>query len=194
MTHVDASKISDDTLPAQGGIIATLLLKDGLITEQQLSYALRVRTKLASPKTVKDTLIDLGYVSPQDIQQTLNKNQINVRLGDILVELGYLRENDLKQALAIQKDSKGEKRLGEVLIEGGFIEERKLLETLSYQLGYPLIELNFVKLDRSLFTILPLKTCREYGLSPVAREGDTVVVAFSDPLDSRAREIVDRKS
>jgi len=33
---------------AQTGIIAGLLLKEGLITEQQLSYAIRVRSKLTS--------------------------------------------------------------------------------------------------------------------------------------------------
>jgi type IV pilus assembly protein PilB len=192
MMQSDTSRTPDKALPVQSGVIAGLLLKDGLITEEQLSYALRVRTKLTNQKTIKDTLIDLGYVSPQDIQQTLNKNQVNIRLGDMLVELGFLRESDLQQALGLHKDSHGKKRLGEVLVEGGFIEERKLLEALSYQLGYPLVELNFIKLDRSLFSIIPLNVCRECSLAPVAREGNMVVVAFSDPLDQRARDAVER--
>lgn len=192
MTQADSSITPGVAQPAQTGVIAGLLLKDGLITEHQLSYALRVRTKLTSPKTIKDTLVDLGYVSHQDIQKTLHKNQVNIRLGDMLVELGYLRESDLQQALGMHKDSQGKKRLGEVLVEGGFIEERKLLEALSYQLGYPLVELNFVKLDRSLFSIIPINICRECSLTPVAREGNMVVVAFSDPLDQRARDMVER--
>jgi type IV pilus assembly protein PilB len=192
MTQPDKLKTPGDTLPVQAGIIAGLLLKDGLITELQLSYALRVRTKLTSQKTIKDTLIDLGYISEQDLQQTLNKNQVNIRLGDMLVELGYLRESDLQQALGLHKDSQGKKRLGEVLVEGGFIEERKLLEALSYQLGYPLVELNFVKIDRSLFSIIPLNVCRECSLAPMGREGNMVTVAFSDPLDQRARNTVER--
>lgn len=188
----DTPTLPASSPPEQSGVIAGLLVKDGLITGQQLAYALRVRSKLTSQKTVKDTLIDLGYVSTDDIQQTLNKNQVNIRLGDMLVELGYLRESDLKQALGLQKESQGKKRLGEVLVEAGFIEERTLLEALSYQLAYPLVELNFIKLDRSLFSIIPLTICRECSLTPVTREGDKVVVAFSDPLDQRARNVVER--
>lgn len=122
----------------------------------------------------------------------LNKNKVNVRLGDLLVELGYLRESDLQQALGMHRDSQGKKRLGEILVEGGFIEERRLLETLSYQLGYPLLELDFVKLDRTLLNTIPLNICRENSLVPVTREGNQVLVAFSDPLDQRARNMTER--
>lgn len=186
------AKTPDAAPPLPAGVIAGLLLKDGLISEQQLAYAQRVRAKLATPRTIKDTLIDLGYVSPQVIQQTLNKNRVSIRLGDMLVELGYLRESDLQQALGMQKEALGRKRLGEVLVEGGFIEERTLLEALSYQLGYPMVALDFVTLDRSLFSVIPLNICRECYLAPVRREGKNVVVAFSDPLDQRARDVVER--
>jgi type IV pilus assembly protein PilB len=163
-----------------------------VLTEQQLTYAMRVRSKLISSKTIKDTLLDLGYVSHEQIREVLHKNKVNVRLGDLLVELGYLRESDLQQALGMHKDSGEKKRLGEILVEGGFIEERRLLETLSYQLGYPLIELDFVKIDRTLLNTIPLNICRENSFIPVRREGNMVLVAFSDPLDHRARNIAER--
>ena len=189
-TDVPPTIIASST--TQSGIITGLLLKEKLITEQQLSYALRVRGKLTSPKTIKDTLLDLGYVTSEQIREALIKNKINVRIGDLLVELGYLRESDLLQALGMHRDSQGKKRLGEILVQGGFIEERRLLETLSYQLGYPLIELDFVKLDRTLLTTIPLEICRENSFVPVTREGDMVLVAFSDPLDQQARNMAER--
>lgn len=178
--------------PAQVGVIAGLLMKDGLISEQQLAYALRVSAKLTTQKTIKDIFLDLGYVTPEQLQESMQRHKLNVRLGDLLVELGYMRGADLQQALGMQKDSGGTRRLGEILIEGGFIEERKLLETLSYQLGYPLIELDFVKLDKSLFAVIPLNVCRDYNIVPVSRDGNKVVVAFSDPLDRRALAVVER--
>jgi type IV pilus assembly protein PilB len=181
------STSSVSAITPKQGLIAELLLHESLITEQQLSYAQRVRSKLTTQKTLKDTLLDLGYITTEQIQETLRKNQVNIRLGDLLVELGYLRETDLQQALGIQKESKDEKRLGDVLVNSGFIEERKLLETLSYQLGYPLIELDFVNLDKSLFASIPLDICREHSFVPVKREGDSVLIAFADPLDKRAR-------
>ena len=167
-------------------MIIDLLLKENIITDQQMAYAVRIRSKLTTPRTMTDTLMDLGYLNREILQETLRKNRVNIRLGDFLVELGYLRDSDLKQALGMQAESKGKQRLGEILIERGFIEERKLLEALSYQLGFPLIELSFVTVDRTLLSVIPLAVCRENEILPVRREGAFVLLALSDPLGQRA--------
>jgi len=172
------------------GIVPTLLIKDAIITHDQLAYAVRVHSKLTTPQTMLDTLLELGLISQEQLQTTLRKHQLNLRLGDILLELGYLREIDLQQALAIQKDAQGQRRLGDVLVDNGFIEERKLLETLSYQLGYPLIDPDFVKIDKTLLSRLPLNICRQFNVLPLYRQGEQLVVTFADPLDQRARDIV----
>lgn len=173
-------------------MIVDLLLKENIISDQQLLYAVRVRTKLVTSKTMIDTLLDLGYLTLDILQETLRKNQFNIRLGDFLVELGYLRESDLKQALGMQNDSKVKQRLGEILIERGFIEERKLLEALSYQLGYPLIELTFIAIDRALLSVIPISVCQELDIVPVRREESFVVLAVSDPLDPKIHDCAKR--
>ncbi|MDD2502129.1 MAG: ATPase, T2SS/T4P/T4SS family [Geobacter sp.] len=172
------------------GVIPTLLINDQVITHEQLAYATRVHSKLTTPQTMLDTLLELGLISQEQLQSTLRKHQLNLRLGDLLLELGYLREIDLQQALAIQKDSQGQRRLGDVLVDNGFIEERKLLETLSYQLGYPLIDPDFVKIDKTLLARLPLNVCHQFSVLPLYRQGEQLVVTFADPLDQRARDIV----
>jgi len=172
------------------GIVPTLLIKDGVITHDQLAYAVRVHSKLTTPQTMLDTLLELGLISQEQLQTTLRKHQLNLRLGDLLLELGYLREIDLQQALAIQKDAQGQRRLGDVLVDNGFIEERKLLETLSYQLGFPLIDPDFVKIDKTLLARLPLNICHQFNVLPLYRQGEQLVVTFADPLDQRARDIV----
>lgn len=172
------------------GVIPTLLIKDGIINHDQLAYAVRVHSKLTTPQTMLDTLLELGLISQEQLQITLRKHQLNLRLGDLLLELGYLRDIDLQQALAIQKESQGQRRLGDVLVENGFIEERKLLETLSYQLGYPLIDPDFVKIDKTLLARLPLNICHQFNVLPLYRQGEQLVVTFADPLDQRARDIV----
>lgn len=172
------------------GVIPTLLIKDEIITHEQLAYAARVHSKLTTPQTMLDTLLELGLISQEQLQTTLRKHQLNLRLGDLLLELGYLREIDLQQALAIQKNSQGQRRLGDVLVDNGFIEERKLLETLSYQLGYPLIAPDFVKIDKTLLARLPLNICHQFSVLPLYRQGEQMVVTFADPLDQRARDIV----
>ncbi len=172
------------------GVIPTLLIKDETISHEQLAYAVRVHSKLTSPQTMVDTLLELGLINQEQLQAILRKYQLNVRLGDLLVELGYLRETDLIQALSIQKESQGQRRLGEVLVDNGFIEERKLLETLSYQLGYPLIDPDFVKIDKSLLARLPLNVCQQFQVLPLYRQGEQLVVTFADPMDQRSRDIV----
>lgn len=174
--------------PPEIGSITHLLLAEHRISSEQLRYSQRIRSKLTTPKTMIDTLIDLGYITREQLQETLQKHQLKVRLGDFLVELGYLQQGDLLQALGLQKESNGSKRLGEILIERGFIEERKLLEALSYQLGYPLIELSFVTIDRSLLSLIPLGICHELSIVPVRREDAFIILAVADPLDKRVHE------
>jgi type IV pilus assembly protein PilB len=179
-------------LAAEAGVLAALLLNQGIISEKQLNYALRVRKKIATPQTMLDTLIELGYVDRDQVKESLRNSQVNIRLGDLLVELGYLTDGDLRQALGLQKESGGKKRLGEILVEGGFIEERRLLETLSYQLGYPVITIDFGKLNRALAALIPSNICKEFCIIPIEKEGDTVVVAFGDPLDQQAMQTAER--
>jgi type IV pilus assembly protein PilB len=188
------SGIAENALPATpaplppGGEISAILVKEGLVNEEQLAYARRVKAKLASSRTLIDTIQELGYVTGEQVRAALRKNSLSIRIGALLVELGYLRDADLAAALNLQKEGAGQKKLGELLIENGFIEERKFIEVLAYQLGFPLVELEFRKLDRKLLARLPFQTCREFRFVPVAREGEQVVVVFADPLDKRSRE------
>ncbi len=175
-----------------GGEIAALFLKEGCLSEEQLTYALRVKQKLASPKTFLEIVQELGYVSNEQVRQVLRKNRVNVRIGDLLVELGYLREAELLAALSLQKEGKEQKKLGDILVDGGFIEEQKFVETLACQLGFPLIELEFRKLERNLFAKASYATCREYGFVPVGVEAGETVVVFADPLDPRVRQVAEK--
>jgi type IV pilus assembly protein PilB len=180
-----------DGLPPDAGVIAPLLVKESLLTKEQLTYAIRVRSKLASNKTIVDILQELGYVTGEQIRDTLRKNRVALRMGDLLVELGYLREADLKAALNLQKEGNSGMKLGDLLVAHGFIDERKLLEVLAYQLGFPQVELEFRKLDRKLFSKAPFQTCRDYLFVPVVREGDSTTIAFADPLDKKSRDVAE---
>src|SRR6266568_5465408 len=89
----------------QAGEIATLLVKEQKITEEQLNYALRVKIKLGSTKTMLDIIQDLGYVTAEVVREVLRNNRLNVRIGAFLVELGYLKQEELEAALNIQQSS-----------------------------------------------------------------------------------------
>ena len=95
-------------------------------------------------------------------------------------------------ALNLQKESTEKKKLGDILIENGIIDERKFTEILSYQLGFPLIEVELKKVVRGVLSDNSLKFCKEHHMLPVGREGKDIVVAFANPLDRQAREIAVR--
>ena len=173
---------------AAGGEIVALLVKEGVISAEQLSYAQRVHGKLHSSKTLIDVLQELEFVNREEVVRTLRKNSLSIRIGDFLVELGYLRKSDVLAALNLQKEGTERKMLGDILIENGFIEERRLIEVLSFQLGFPVAELEFRKLDRKLFAKAPFQFFRDALFVPFAMEQGVASVAFANPLEKGSRE------
>jgi len=173
---------------AAGGAIVALLLREGVISTEQLSYAQRVHGKLQSQKTLIDVLQELEFLTRDDVARTLRKNSVSIRIGDFLVELGYLKRSDLLAALNLQKEGTERKMLGDIFIENGFIDERKLIEVLSFQLGFPVAELEFRKLDRKLFAKAPFQFFRDALCVPYEMEQGVVSVAFANPLEKRCRE------
>ncbi|MCR9592026.1 GspE/PulE family protein [Vibrio alginolyticus] len=109
------------------------------------------------------------------------KIQLRKRLGDLLVEEGIVSEEQIQQALNAQR-STGQK-LGDALIDLGFITEKQMLDFLSQQLGLPLIDLGRAPVDAEVVQILPEVHARRLRAMVVARNGDTLRVAMSDPAD-----------
>lgn len=109
------------------------------------------------------------------------KIQLRKRLGDLLVEEGIVSEEQIQQALNAQR-STGQK-LGDALIDLGFITEKQMLDFLSQQLGLPLIDLGRAPVDGEAVQILPEVHARRLRAMVVARNGDTLRVAMSDPAD-----------
>ncbi|HHC6615166.1 TPA: GspE/PulE family protein [Vibrio parahaemolyticus] len=114
------------------------------------------------------------------------KIQLRKRLGDLLIEEGIVSEDQIQQALSAQR-STGQK-LGDALIDLGFITEKQMLEFLSQQLGLPLIDLGRAPVDADAVQILPEVHARRLRAMVVARNGDTLRVAMSDPADLFTQE------
>jgi len=173
---------------AAGGEIVALLVRKGVISAEQLRYAQRVHGKLQSPKTLIDVLHELEYLNREDLARTLRENSLSVRIGDLLVELGHLKKSDLLAALNLQKEAAERKKLGDIFIEMGLIEAKRLVEVLSFQLGFPVAELEFRKLDRKLLVKAPFQFYRDELFVPICLEDGLVAVAFANPLEKHSRE------
>ncbi len=168
------------------GQITAILLREKTITQKQLDYALRIQSKLETPKILLDVLKELGYVTDEQITGAIRRNFTSFRIGDLLVELGHITELQLKTALETQKEEEKKRKLGEVLVSLNFIREQELLEILSVQLGIPLVELEFADVDPKLMSSARARLHRDFLFIPIRREGDRILVAFADPGDERS--------
>ncbi len=177
---------------SQGGdAIARLLVEQGLITEAQLIYTKRVKTKLISDRSLVEILKELRLLTNQQLNQVLKQQRLSIRIGDLLVELGHIRQSELDAALAIQAENKSQK-IGDILVEYGFIDEHRLMEILASKLGYPFVEPVFANIDRDLLAQVPIKMFAQHSFVPIARTDGRVTIAFADPLDLEDHEAADR--
>lgn len=188
MTPLAEKKAASSGIPDTGRAIASLLIDEGHLTPEQLNYAYKVLSKLATPQTLLHILQELRFITEEQFRSTLRKHPIAVRLGDLLVELGHLRHTDLEAAVNMQRTTQPQKKLGEILVEGYFITEYQLAEVLSYQLGFPYIEIHLTDLDRTLLQRVTPKWLIEYQCVPIRCQDDKVVVAFADPLNQASQE------
>jgi len=82
--------------------IIQLLIREGHLSAQQAEYAKRVVSKLHMSKPLSEVVRELGYVTDEQMRQTIRRNQGDLRIGDLLNGLGYLTDEDLGRALALQ--------------------------------------------------------------------------------------------
>lgn len=166
------------------GEIVSLLIKNGLITQQQIKYVERIQSKLPNKRPIIHILKDLGYITDEVLWETIRKNHVSLKIGSLLVELGIITDDDLKKAFQIQSEESPKRKIGEVLVAHRFIDERKMVEVLSLQLGFPFVEPEFLDIDLKLFNQIPLKMYENSTFIPIKIEEDSVYVAFIDPTDT----------
>ena len=110
-------------------------------------------------------------------------------IGQILIANGVLGAEALEQGLATQAAEGG--RLGEILVKARAVSEEDLLRGLGQQLGIGFSpDLRTEDIDPDLATRIPIGFAKQHRLIPIKREGQSAVVATSDPLDVGALDDV----
>ena len=163
--------------------LISLLVYHGYLSADQVAYAMRICSKLETPRILLDVIKELKLVDDEQIRQTVFANLGSLPIGSLLVDLGLLTGEDLQVGLAVQAEESPRRKLGEVLVAHHFVEEAKLVEVLSMQLGFPVSEPDFADIDRKLFFRGPATLYRSHHFVPLRMEDDRVLIAFADPLD-----------
>ncbi len=112
-------------------------------------------------------------------------------LGEILLQSGLIDERQLEKALEHQRRTG--KLLGEALVELGYVTPDEVADALAQQLGLPRLRPAGMSIDTGLLAQMPAELSREHRVVPVQREGDSVVVAMTDPLDVEALDAARRQ-
>ena len=118
--------------------LGALLLAKGLLTENQLQWALSEQQR--SGRLVGEILVESGTISAFTLARALTEQHgVELQsaktepepaapapaswrpLGKLLVEEGFLTKDELQQALARQQESRGRRKLGEILVAEGFL-------------------------------------------------------------------------
>ena len=168
------------------GQIVTILLKEGLLSEEQLIYAQRVQSKLETPRTLLEIFKQLEYLTDDQIRSATRKNIGTIRIGDLLVEFGQITGSQLQACLGIQAKETAKNRLGQLLVSHNFIKEQTFLDTLSIQLGIPLVEPMFADISPDLIPGAQHNLFKKFMFLPVSRRGNKVLVVFANPTDEQA--------
>jgi type IV pilus assembly protein PilB len=69
------------------------------------------------------------------------------------------------------------------LVRTGLLAEKDLFEVLAAASGVAPIDLSRIKPDPSVLEVLPKETYYEHGICPIAKHGDLLTIAVSDPFD-----------
>ncbi|MFN3478568.1 MAG: GspE/PulE family protein, partial [bacterium] len=105
-------------------------------------------------------------------------------LAEILIKKEFLTKKQLEKA---QKKAEEEnKELDKVLVELGYITEKELYMVLAEELGFEFVDLAELDLKLELSQFLPDNIAKRYNAVPVKLDGEKLVVAMTDPLDTNA--------
>ncbi len=99
------------------------------------------------------------------------------KIRRLLLDAGLVQSEDWEAA---------RERGGDVLrqlVLQGVLEEGSLLETLGMACGLPPVDVARIRPDGAAVDSLPQETCIEHGVLPIARNGDELTLALSDPFD-----------
>jgi len=194
---------SDSAEPDQGATdvpqstglkVASLLVEKNLIDRKQLGYALRVQEKLASHKTLLNTMVELEFFTQEQLNVVLKDSTAGIRMGDLLVELGDITEAELQNVLRLQRTDLVGMKFGEILLDQRLIRESRLLDVLSNKLGYPHIEPDFTQIEPAVLDLLSASWCEKLHCIPVRKIDNTLHVACSDPNDEELQTVLARNT
>jgi hypothetical protein len=106
------------------------------------------------------------------------------KLGDFLKESGLIDDFQLQTALSHQRNWGG--KLGSILVEMRFVREEELARVIAEKMRIPYVNLFEPELPPASIVLIKADVAKKYGVMPIRKEGNAIVIAMSDPMDMEA--------
>ena len=110
-------------------------------------------------------------------------------LGEILAAIAGVSPEKVAEALAAQQAEPGGLRFGEALVKAKLATEEQVLRAVALQLDLPFqASIDSAGIPDDLSRLVPINFAKTARVLPLRREGDEVLVAVADPLDTAAQD------
>jgi len=108
------------------------------------------------------------------------------QITDIFTDRGWLTPEMGHHLL--QEAATTEKAIEQVIVETGLMNQAQFCAGLAEALGTEAVDLDHYDANSATLHLIPAGLVRLHGALPVGASGNTIYVAFIDPLDSQAAE------
>ncbi|HDP24460.1 MAG TPA: type II/IV secretion system protein [Deltaproteobacteria bacterium] len=112
------------------------------------------------------------------------------RIGDLLRDEGIISDQGIDLALIEQKATR--ERVGDILLRLGLVTQTELAQAIAKQCEIDFLELRNLFPPKEALTSLPVQFARDNSLLPVGVEDTTLVVATSEPDNSKLLDLTSR--
>jgi type IV pilus assembly protein PilB len=101
-------------------------------------------------------------------------------LSEILIIRGFMPITSLD---AFTGDAAADEAAVRDLVEGGIVTESQVASARAAQLGLPFVDLTEFPVEQTAVALAPGPLLRRHNVLPIARDGDRLLLAMSDPRD-----------
>jgi len=113
-------------------------------------------------------------------------------IEDVLEFRGLLTAQQL--SFVKNEAKRRQESVEKILTQMGWVTDEQLAAAKSDVLGVPYVDLSQQPISPEVLAYLPEEVARRFIVIPIAREGETLSVAMSDPLDLQVLEFIEKKS
>jgi type IV pilus assembly protein PilB len=159
--------------------LGDLLVAEGLVTAAQVQEALRLQARSPGYAPLGHILVAQKVITRRQLVSVLERHRRSSRLGDLLLKSGAITAAQLGTALVEQR--RAGQALGETLVRLKYVTEERLRQALCLQLHIKFFDLDSIMIDPSLRSAVNSRFALRHRVVPLARVGDTLVVAMDDP-------------